>query len=64
MTTKPQSRAHLDAAPDVPNLGLIRPPLVYLASLVTGALLHFVMPLPFLPRTLNGVALGAALLRT
>lgn len=46
--------------PDVPNLGLIRPPRVYLASLVTGALLQLAMPLPFFPRTLN-VALGAAL---
>ena len=45
---------------DVPNLGLIRPPWVYLASLVTGALLQLVAPLPFLPRTL-GVALGVPL---
>jgi protein-S-isoprenylcysteine O-methyltransferase Ste14 len=59
MTARPQSRAHPDAVPDVPNLGLIRPPRVYLASLVIGALLHFAMPLPFLPQTLN-VALGAA----
>ena len=46
--------------PDVPDLGFIRPPRVYLASLVMGALLQFAMPLPFLPRTFN-VALGAAL---
>lgn len=45
---------------DVPNLGLIRPPRVYLASLVMGALLQLAVPLPFLPQTLN-VALGAAL---
>jgi protein-S-isoprenylcysteine O-methyltransferase Ste14 len=60
MTPKPQSRAHSNAASDVPDLGLIRPPLVYLASLAIGALLQFAMPLPFLPRTLN-VALGGPL---
>jgi protein-S-isoprenylcysteine O-methyltransferase Ste14 len=45
--------------PNVPNLGLVRPPLVYLASLVLGALLQLAIPLPFLPRTLD-VALGAS----
>ena len=60
MTTRPQYGGPVSAAPDVPNLGLIRPPLVYLASLVIGALIQFAMPLPFLPRTLT-VALGASL---
>jgi protein-S-isoprenylcysteine O-methyltransferase Ste14 len=46
--------------PNVPNLGLVRPPLVYLASLVLGALLQLANPLPFLPRTLD-VALGASI---
>jgi protein-S-isoprenylcysteine O-methyltransferase Ste14 len=46
--------------PDVPRLGLIRPPLVYLASLVVGALSQLAMPLPFLPRPLT-VPLGLAL---
>jgi protein-S-isoprenylcysteine O-methyltransferase Ste14 len=45
--------------PNVPNLGLVRPPLAYLASLVLGALLQLAIPLPFLPRTLD-VALGAS----
>lgn len=44
--------------PNVPNLGLLRPPLVYLASIVVGALLQFAVPLPFLPGALD-VALGA-----
>ena len=35
---------------DVPNLGLVRPPLVYLVSLVTGGLLELAVPLPFVPR--------------
>jgi protein-S-isoprenylcysteine O-methyltransferase Ste14 len=60
MTATPQSYDPWNARQDVPSLGLIRPPLVYLASLVIGALLQFAMPLPFLPRTL-AVALGASL---
>jgi protein-S-isoprenylcysteine O-methyltransferase Ste14 len=45
---------------DVPNLGVIRPPLVYLASIALGALMQRVVPLPFLPRTI-AVWLGASL---
>ena len=60
MTATPQGGGHPDAAPDVPNLGLIRPPLVYLASLVIGALIQLALPIPLLPRTLNAV-LGAPL---
>ena len=60
MTATPRSSGSPDAAPAVPHLGLIRPPLVYLASLVIGALIQLAMPLPFLPRTLSG-ALGASL---
>jgi protein-S-isoprenylcysteine O-methyltransferase Ste14 len=48
------------AVPDVPSLGLIRPPLVYLASLGIGALIQLARPLPFLPRPLT-VPLGMAL---
>jgi protein-S-isoprenylcysteine O-methyltransferase Ste14 len=60
MTARPQNCGPPDAAQDVPNLGLIRPPLVYLGSLVAGALIQLAMPLPFLPRTLT-VRLGASL---
>jgi protein-S-isoprenylcysteine O-methyltransferase Ste14 len=45
---------------DVPKFGLVRPPFVYLASLVIGALIHVVMPLPFLSTTL-AVPLGVLL---
>jgi protein-S-isoprenylcysteine O-methyltransferase Ste14 len=45
--------------PDHPELGLVRPPVVYLASLATGAVLEFAMPLPFLRGALNA-ALGAS----
>jgi protein-S-isoprenylcysteine O-methyltransferase Ste14 len=37
---------------DVPNLGLVRPPLVYLGAIATGALLQLALPLPFIPGTL------------
>jgi protein-S-isoprenylcysteine O-methyltransferase Ste14 len=60
MTAAYSSSSPADATPDVPHLGLIRPPLVYLASLITGALIQLAMPLPFLPRTLSAT-LGAAL---
>ena len=39
-------------ARDVANLGLVRPPLVYLTSLVAGAVIQLAIPLPFLPGTL------------
>ena len=35
-----------DSIPDVANLGLVRPPLVYLGSILLGVLLHFASPLP------------------
>ena len=44
--------------PDVPEFGLFRPPLVFLASLATGAALEFSTPLPFLRGDFN-VAVGA-----
>ena len=60
MTPGPQSCDPPNAAKDVPNLGLVRPPLVYLISLVIGALIQLAAPLPFLPRTL-AVPLGGCL---
>lgn len=60
MTTRPQSCGPPIAVQDVANLGLIRPPLVYLISLVTGALIQLAKPLPFLPGTL-AVPIGASL---
>jgi protein-S-isoprenylcysteine O-methyltransferase Ste14 len=48
-------------APEVANLGIVRPPLVYLCSILTGVALDFVSPLPFLPRALS-TPLGIATL--
>src|SRR5436190_9573165 len=60
MTNRPQSCGPPSAAQDVANLGLIRPPLVYLTSLVSGAVIQLATPFPFLPGTL-AVPLGAPL---
>jgi protein-S-isoprenylcysteine O-methyltransferase Ste14 len=45
---------------DVANLGLVRPPLVYLTSLVLGAVIQLATPLPLLPATL-AVSVGPPL---
>ena len=45
---------------DVARLGLVRPPLVYLMSIVVGMLIHLAAPLPFVPPIL-AVPLGATL---
>lgn len=37
------------AVPDVANLGLIRPPLVYLISIGLGLVVHYLWPVQFLP---------------
>jgi protein-S-isoprenylcysteine O-methyltransferase Ste14 len=50
----------MTADQDVPNLGVVRPPLVYLASIILGVLIQLVVPLPFLPRTL-ALPLGVSL---
>jgi protein-S-isoprenylcysteine O-methyltransferase Ste14 len=60
MTTRSQRCGPRNRAQDVPNLGLVRPPFVYLVSLVSGTVIPLAKPLPFLPRTL-AVALGAPL---
>jgi len=60
MTTRPQSGGPQSAPQEVANLGVVRPPLVFLISLVSGALIQIATPLPFVPRTL-AVPLGALL---
>jgi protein-S-isoprenylcysteine O-methyltransferase Ste14 len=60
MTTRPQGSGSPNTAQDVAHLGLVRPPLVFLTSLVTGTLIQLARPLPFLPGTL-AVPLGASL---
>lgn len=59
MTDDPRARP--DPAGPVPlaaNLGVARPPLIYLGSIALGLLLHFVRPVSLLPRGM-GPRLGA-----
>ncbi len=37
------------SVPLAANLGLARPPAIYLTSIVTGFVLHFAWPIPFVP---------------
>lgn len=60
MTTTPQHGDAASAAQDIANLGLVRPPLVYLVSLASGVAIQLAVPLPFLPGTL-AVPLGVPL---
>jgi protein-S-isoprenylcysteine O-methyltransferase Ste14 len=59
MTSHPQSSSdNADPVADVANLGLVRPPLVYLGSILLGLLLHYAWPLP-LVRHPVGAPIGA-----
>ena len=51
--------SHTGPPADVANLGVLRPPLIYLASIVLGLLLHWVFPVGLAPRVL-GRFVGAA----
>lgn len=42
-----------DPTPQAANLGMVRPPLVYLVSIIAGAVLALGWPLPFLPRSVT-----------
>ena len=58
-----RSNSAMSARPpdtEVANLGIVRPPLVYLATIVTGFLLEFAWPSTFLPRDF-AIPLGVAL---
>ena len=59
--TSADDDGHTGSPPDVANLGLLRPPLIYLASIVVGLFLHWVLPIGLAPRVL-GRLVGAATL--
>ena len=42
------TRSSSGPGPDVANLGLVRPPLVYLGSILLGVVLHIAWPVPLL----------------
>jgi protein-S-isoprenylcysteine O-methyltransferase Ste14 len=46
--TQRDSDTH-QAAPLAANLGRARPPVIYLVAIVTGLVLHFIWPIPFVP---------------
>lgn len=50
--TIPRDAGTSAAAQDTANLGIVRPPLVYLFSIAIGLVLGFAWQLPFLPRAL------------
>ena len=52
MTNTPQHGDTSSTSQDVAHLGLVRPPLVYLISLVSGIVIHLIAPMPFLPVSL------------
>ena len=59
MASHPQrSLGDTNSVPDVANLGPVRPPLVYLGSILFGLLLHFAWPLPLVQHPV-GALVGA-----
>jgi protein-S-isoprenylcysteine O-methyltransferase Ste14 len=63
MTSDP--RAHPDPArplPEAANLGVARPPLVYLSSIALGVIFHLVRPVSLLPRSASPRLGGPAVL--
>jgi len=61
MATEPGDTGPAKGTPEVANLGVFRPPLVYLASIVTGLAIHMAWPLPFFPGVPAG-PLGSSLI--
>ena len=55
----PGRPASADPVPDAANLGPVRPPLVYLGSILLGLLCHYGWPLPLVPQPV-GALIGAA----
>jgi protein-S-isoprenylcysteine O-methyltransferase Ste14 len=54
---------HAGPPPQAANLGIARPPLVYLGSIVIGVILHFAWPVPLLPSSPSpGIGAGLVLL--
>ncbi len=55
-------KAETGMVPEVANLGIIRPPFVYLGSLALGLLLHFAWPVWLVSRAVSGPLGGTAVL--
>lgn len=46
-------------APDSANIGLARPPVIYLGSIALGVVIHFVWPVPLVPSVVMPVGVVA-----
>ena len=55
-------KAERGVVPQVANLGIVRPPLVYLGAIALGLLLHFAWPVPLVSRAVSVPLGGAAVL--
>src|SRR3954447_146836 len=55
MSPDPRPDFNLMPAPEAANLGLVRPPLVYLGSIMLGLILHLAWPILLLSRVLGSV---------
>lgn len=55
-------KAETGRVSEVANLGIVRPPLVYLCAIVLGLLLHFAWPVPLVSRAVSVPFGGIAVL--
>jgi protein-S-isoprenylcysteine O-methyltransferase Ste14 len=55
-------KAETGMVPDVANLGIIRPPLLYLGTIALGLLLHFAWPVRLVSRAVSMPLWGTAVL--
>jgi protein-S-isoprenylcysteine O-methyltransferase Ste14 len=55
-------KAETGMVPQVANLGIMRPPFVYLGAIALGLLLHFAWPVRLVSRTVSGPLGGTAVL--
>ena len=57
-----REKAETGRVPEVANLGIMRPPLVYLGAIALGLLLHFAWPVRLMSRAVSGPLGGIAVL--
>ena len=63
MTSDDRSdKAETGMVPEVANLGIMRPPLIYLGAIALGLLLHFAWPVRLVPRAVSVLLGGTAVL--
>jgi protein-S-isoprenylcysteine O-methyltransferase Ste14 len=55
-------KAETRMVPEVANLGIMRPPLIYLGAIALGLLLHFAWPVRLVSRAVSVPLVGTAVL--